>query len=148
MTLIELLNQESSPHKDKVVELVKTLSEQDHSRQSLRDTVKLLHHVVRRFTEDEINYPSHYTRGNIEVIDYIEDQQFCYHLGNAVDYISRAKHKGHMVNDLRKAIWFISRKIEGEENDHSTRVPKKTTRFDPKGTCDTSRDLPRPALSD
>ncbi len=123
MVLIKLSKQES----DDVIELVKVLNNQCHNSQSMRHVVNRLHHIVRQFNEteievDHINYPSHYTHGSIEVIDYIEDQGFCYHLGNAVGYISRANHKGHMVDDLRKAVWFINRKIKkGEEkNDHST----------------------------
>ena len=30
--------------------------------------------------KDNINHPSHYTQGNIEVIDYIEDKKLGYHL--------------------------------------------------------------------
>ena len=33
---------------------------------------------------DVVNHPSHYTTGKIEVIDYIEDKDFGYHLGNAI----------------------------------------------------------------
>ena len=49
-----------------------------------------------------------------EVIDYIEDQKFPYHLGNAVKYISRAgkKNPEKTVEDLRKAVWYINRYIE------------------------------------
>lgn len=42
---------------------------------------------------DNVNHPSHYTDGNIEVIDYIEDKQLGFHLGNVVKYISRAGKK-------------------------------------------------------
>ncbi len=63
---------------------------------------------------DPINHPSHYTMGSIEVIDYIEDQKFPYHLGNAVKYISRAgkKDPSKTVEDLRKAIWYLNRYID------------------------------------
>lgn len=63
---------------------------------------------------DSVNHPSHYTDGNIEVIDYIEDKQLGYHLGNAVKYISRAgkKDKSKEAEDLKKAIWYINRKIK------------------------------------
>lgn len=61
---------------------------------------------------DNINHPSHYTDGNIEVIDYIEDKKFNYHLGNAVKYISRAGKKDDYVQDLEKAKWYINREIE------------------------------------
>lgn len=63
---------------------------------------------------DNINHPSHYTYGKIEVIDYIEDKDFGYHLGNAIKYISRAgkKDKSKTIEDLEKAIWYLNRKIE------------------------------------
>ena len=62
---------------------------------------------------DNVNHPSHYTDGNIEVIDYIEDKKFGYHLGNAIKYISRAGKKDPQktVEDLRKAIWYLQRYI-------------------------------------
>lgn len=68
---------------------------------------------------DPVNHPAYYV-GNIEVIDFIEDKELGYHLGNAVKYISRAgkKHengmsdKDKMIEDLRKAVWYINRKIE------------------------------------
>lgn len=31
-----------------------------------------------RETHDAVSHPSHYTSGNIEVIDFIEDQKMCY----------------------------------------------------------------------
>ena len=63
---------------------------------------------------DNVNHPSHYTQGNIEVIDYIEDKKFGYHLGNVIKYISRAglKDKSSEVEDLRKAQWYLNRYIE------------------------------------
>lgn len=63
---------------------------------------------------DPVNHPAWYTDGNIEVIDYIEDKHLGYHLGNAVKYISRAgkKNKDTEVQDLRKAVWYINRRIE------------------------------------
>jgi len=63
---------------------------------------------------DNVNHPSHYTDGKIEVIDYIEDKKLGYHLGNACKYISRAgkKDAAKRIEDLQKAIWYISRQIE------------------------------------
>lgn len=62
--------------------------------------------------EDVVNHPSHYTRGNIEVIDFIEDQQLPYHLGNVIKYIARAGHKGDKLEDLKKARWYLDRYIK------------------------------------
>ena len=63
---------------------------------------------------DPVNHPSHYTDGSIEVIDYIEDKNLGYHLGNAIKYISRAgkKNKDKTIEDLQKAVWYINRYIE------------------------------------
>lgn len=69
---------------------------------------------------DAVQRPSHYADTKIEVIDYIEDKGFGYHLGNAIKYISRAGKKDptKTVEDLRKAEWYIERYIqliEGEQ---------------------------------
>lgn len=63
---------------------------------------------------DVVNYPSHYTDGKIEVIDFIEDKGLNYHKGNAVKYIARAgkKDKSKEIEDLRKAVWYLNREIE------------------------------------
>ena len=63
---------------------------------------------------DNVNHPAHYTDGNIEVIDFIEDKNLPYHLGNAVKYISRAGKKDpeKTAEDLQKAVWYLNRYIE------------------------------------
>lgn len=68
---------------------------------------------VKAIKEDVINHPSHYTRGKIEVIDFIEDQQLPYHLGNVIKYIARAGYKGDKLEDLKKARWYLDRYIKG-----------------------------------
>lgn len=60
---------------------------------------------------DNVNHPSHYTHGSIEVIDAIEDWNLDYHRGNAVKYLARADHKGNKLEDLKKAEWYIRRLI-------------------------------------
>jgi len=64
--------------------------------------------------DDPVNHPSHYTSGKIEVIDFIEDQKFPYHLGNACKYLCRAgkKNPEKTTEDLRKAVWYINRYID------------------------------------
>ena len=68
---------------------------------------------------DNVNHPAHYTFGNIEVIDFIEDKKLGFHLGNAVKYISRAGRKdtAKTIEDLRKAAWYLNRQIERLERD-------------------------------
>lgn len=60
---------------------------------------------------DAVNHPSHYTRGKIEVIDFIEDQELPYHLGNVIKYVARAGYKGDKLEDLKKARWYLDRYI-------------------------------------
>lgn len=62
--------------------------------------------------KEEVNHPSHYNVGKIEVIDFIEDQQLGFHEGNVVKYVARAKHKGTELKDLEKAQWYLQRRIE------------------------------------
>jgi len=64
---------------------------------------------------DPVHSPSHYMRGRIEVIDFIEDQQLGFHLGNVVKYICRSKHKGQEFQDLKKARWYLDRFIQNSE---------------------------------
>ena len=63
---------------------------------------------------DNVNHPSHYTDGKIEVIDFIEDKNLNFHRGNAVKYIARAgkKNPEKEVEDLEKAVWYINREIK------------------------------------
>lgn len=70
--------------------------------------------MAEKIKEDNVNHPSHYTFGNIEVIDAIEDWGLGYHLGNAIKYIARAGKKDptKTIEDLKKAVWYINRYIE------------------------------------
>lgn len=63
---------------------------------------------------DPVNHPDHYTSGGIETIDFIECKGLSYHLGNAVKYITRAGKKDptKTVEDLKKAIWYLSREVQ------------------------------------
>lgn len=58
-----------------------------------------------------VDHPSHYNTGKIEVIDAIEDWQLGFHEGNVVKYVARAKHKRHELEDLKKAKWYLDRRI-------------------------------------
>jgi len=58
-----------------------------------------------------VDHPRHYTVGRIEVIDAIEDWKLNFHLGNVVKYVARAAHKGKLLEDLRKARWYLDRLI-------------------------------------
>lgn len=66
---------------------------------------------------DPVNHPAHYTTGKIEVIDFIDDKELTYCLGNAVKYIARAgkKDPNKTIEDLKKAAWYINHEIERME---------------------------------
>lgn len=67
---------------------------------------------------DSVNHPAHYTShpSGVECIQITEHMDFL--LGNALKYIWRAGLKSaDAVEDLKKARWYIDRKIamlEGE----------------------------------
>ncbi|KKN57623.1 hypothetical protein LCGC14_0559950 [marine sediment metagenome] len=62
--------------------------------------------------KENVNHPKHYNMGKFEIIDIIEDWDLGFHLGNAVKYIARARHKGKENEDVRKAIWYLKRYIK------------------------------------
>ena len=66
--------------------------------------------------KEKVNHPDHYNAGKIEVIDAIEDWGLDFIEGNVVKYITRAKHKGNTLGDLRKARWYLDYRI-AELND-------------------------------
>ena len=74
---------------------------------------KILVEMDKPAIVDPVNHPAHYTTGKIEVIDFIEDKELDFPLGNAVKYIARAgkKDPSKEIEDLEKAIWYIRRKI-------------------------------------
>ena len=67
--------------------------------------------------------PQYYNRGNIEVWDFIRDQQLNYHLGNAVKYICRAGHKTDHIEDLTKAIHYLTNELEHVTNNYARNSP-------------------------
>jgi len=69
--------------------------------------------------------PSYYTRGSIEVWDFIRDQGLNYHLGNAIKYICRAGHKDSAEQDLKKAIHYL----ENELSHTTTTSPRVSLRL-------------------
>ena len=66
---------------------------------------------------DAVNSPSHYTQGNKETSEVIEDllseEQFRGHLlGTTIKYLARHQFKGAPIEDLRKARWYLDRLIK------------------------------------
>ena len=64
--------------------------------------------------QDIVNYPSHYTQGKIQVIDFIIDQDMDYLTASTLKYLCRHKHK-HIgegqIDDLRKSRFYIDKLI-------------------------------------
>ena len=62
--------------------------------------------------------PQHYQQGNIQVLDFINDQKFTYLEGNIVKYISRYKTKNGL-EDLEKAQYYLNEliKLVADEDD-------------------------------
>ena len=58
--------------------------------------------------------PIHYTRGSIEVWDFIRDQGLNYFRGNAIKYICRAGFKSPQteIEDLKKAIHYLENELQ------------------------------------
>ena len=57
--------------------------------------------------EDDAISPQHYQQGNIQVLDFINDQKFTYLEGNIVKYICRYKTKNGL-EDLEKAQYYLN----------------------------------------
>ncbi len=59
--------------------------------------------------------PRHYNKLRIEPWDFIQQNKLDFFEGKVVKYICRWKNKGG-VDDLRKAITYIEKIIEGENS--------------------------------
>jgi transposase len=62
-------------------------------------------------TTNEIG-PKYYRRGNIQVWDFVRDQELNFHLGNVIKYVCRAGHKYDDIDDLEKAIHYLKNEVE------------------------------------
>jgi Protein of unknwon function (DUF3310) len=68
---------------------------------------------------DNINHPKHYGGEDdpYESIKVVEAWSLGFHLGNVVKYISRAGKKGDVLEDLKKARWYLDREIANRESE-------------------------------
>lgn len=76
---------------------------------------------------DAVNHPQHYTQSGIECIDAIdsvtsgyERPGHGYYAGQVLKYLWRAPFKGHYLQDLEKAQWYLNRLVKKvqDEADH------------------------------
>ena len=67
---------------------------------------------------DPVEHPKHYTFSKFEVIDvlmdWFRDEPLLWQVGK---YIARAKHKGKELEDLKKARFYLNKKIEMLESE-------------------------------
>ena len=67
-----------------------------------------------------VHHPQHYGGEDnpYEVIKIIEALEMDFHLGNTFKYIARAgkKEVDREIQDLKKALWYLERKIQLLEN--------------------------------
>lgn len=67
-----------------------------------------------------ITEPEHYTHGNIQPLDVIEDWDLPFHLASVIKYIARYRYKGNPEQDLEKAREYITRFLEkGKDNEQT-----------------------------
>jgi hypothetical protein len=71
--------------------------------------------------KEMVNHPGHYNFSKYEVIEVL-DEWFSDNplIWQVVKYLARAKHKGNELEDLKKAQFYLNRKIAKLEND----IPK------------------------
>ena len=69
---------------------------------------------TKKTLDDKVNHPSHYTYGDMEVIDYCDQvckqypPELAPYVFNAIKYLSRANHKGGR-EDIGKAKYYVQR---------------------------------------
>lgn len=73
--------------------------------------------IETRDVPEAVDHPSHYggVDNPCEAIKVIEAWNLNFNLGNTVKYISRAGKKGSLVEDLKKALWYLAHEISNLE---------------------------------
>ena len=112
--LVEISNRLKQEMKDKRIEDGK---QHRARRKELNAQIAAIaaEHKQEQGTQDMVNHPPHYTKGGVEVIDFIEAKKLGYNLGNVVKYVSRVDDKDDPIENLRKAEWYLKREIARRE---------------------------------
>ena len=68
----------------------------------------------------KVHSPPHYKKTEVETIDLIKNSMEPKHFqgylqGNVMKYVWRHEYKGKMLDDLRKARWYLNKLIETHE---------------------------------
>lgn len=78
-------------------------------------------------SNQSVNHPRHYTAHTIEVFDFLQDWFSTRPLEwQVVKYLSRAPYKGKELEDLKKAHWYLTRRIESLEAGSSRRARRSS----------------------
>lgn len=112
---IKEFNENQQSIKDSIVNLTK-----EYAPNSYQEILDSFYESHDKNVEDEkdchVNHPNHYGGSDnpYEVIKVLENWDLDFHLGNVVKYVSRAgkKDKSKEIEDLKKAMWYLQRKIE------------------------------------
>lgn len=71
--------------------------------------------------KDIINRPEHYTKGGIEVREFIDSWKLDFNSGNVIKYVVRAPYKGTELQDLKKAQNYLNHLIELKEKEEANK---------------------------
>ena len=99
---------------------------------------------------DAIDHPAHYggESNPYEAIKVVEAWDLDFYLGNVIKYVSRAGKKADELEDLKKARWYLDRKIarmEAAKKDYrNSSCRQRRFRRSQRGR---PRQSPRPALA-
>lgn len=97
-----------------VNELIIALQEAERNSEKtfISDTLfDMLRPYVKVNEDSAVIAPKHYTHGGVEPLDYIESKGYGFCVGNAIKYIARAGHKDNIVQDLKKARFYLIRQM-------------------------------------
>jgi hypothetical protein len=67
--------------------------------------------MSKNYQFDIVQKPKHYTDTGIEHSDVVEAWNMDYFIGNCTKYLCRWEKKANPVQDLKKAAWYLARKI-------------------------------------
>jgi len=94
---------------------------EDYKNRTINDVTEKFSKTFKKIIEKgNVDHPKHYGGDTTyEVIKVLEAWKLDFHLGNVVKYVARAgkKSKETELEDLKKAAWYLNKKIELLEKD-------------------------------
>lgn len=67
-------------------------------------------------SKEQIEHPSHYNQGKIEMWDYAYQHNLDFYEGNIIKYVTRWKYKNG-IQDLKKAKMYLDKYIKIQEEE-------------------------------